>query len=90
MTRTDGATIFAEAIVDGAHSVQTLDARPSDASNLACVQAHRFASRPRCSVPTREGQSTGSERPRVPFANGAQSQRSGHELGRRQIGALAP
>lgn len=35
VTRTDGATIFAEAIIDGAHGVQTLDARPSDAINLA-------------------------------------------------------
>ncbi len=35
VTRSDGETIYAEAIVDSVQSVHTLDARPSDAINLA-------------------------------------------------------
>jgi len=35
VTRSDGEAFYAEAIVDGVHGVQTLDARPSDAINLA-------------------------------------------------------
>ena len=35
ITRTDGQTIYATAVVEGALGTHTLDARPSDAINLA-------------------------------------------------------
>ena len=35
ITRTDGQTVYAAAVVEGALGTHTLDARPSDAINLA-------------------------------------------------------
>lgn len=35
ITASDGRTIYASAIVDGPHGRQVIDARPSDALNLA-------------------------------------------------------